>query len=92
MFRFASPGMLKRELRAAGLSNVHEDSIAVPRIWTGSPEELPAYLQEVSTLCHLLFGGIPQPCAPKSTQRHPLGSPGSDVGMCYECLPGWSSL
>jgi len=59
MFRFASPGSLKRELRAAGFSNVNEESITVPRIWTGSPQELWAYLQEVSTLCHPLFEGIP---------------------------------
>jgi ubiquinone/menaquinone biosynthesis C-methylase UbiE len=60
MFRFASPGSLKRELRAAGFSNVNEESIIVPRIWTGSPQELWAYLQEVSTLCHPLFEGIPE--------------------------------
>ena len=59
MFRFSSPGSLKRELRAAGLCNVEEESLLAPRIWAGSPPELWMYLQEVSTLCRPLFASIP---------------------------------
>ena len=36
-----------------------EQLITVPRIWNASPQELWKYLQEVSTLCHPLFDGIP---------------------------------
>jgi len=59
MFRFASPGSLERELRAAGLCSVHENSLTLPRIWAGSPQDLWVYLQEVSTLCHPLFASVP---------------------------------
>src|SRR5437016_3657196 len=59
MFRFASPGSLKRALRAAGFYDVHEESLTVPRIWAGSPEELWTYQKEVSTLSHPLFARIP---------------------------------
>jgi len=59
MFRFAMPGSLERELRAAGFRDVTEQLITVPRIWNASPQELWTYLQEVSTLCHPLFDGIP---------------------------------
>jgi ubiquinone/menaquinone biosynthesis C-methylase UbiE len=59
MFRFASPGSLEHELRAAGLCSVREESITLPRIWAGSPQDLWVYLQEVSTLCHPLFASIP---------------------------------
>jgi hypothetical protein len=33
--------------------------LTVPRIWSGSAEELWAYQQEISTLCHPLFDSIP---------------------------------
>ena len=59
MFRFASPGSLERELKAAGFSSVHERSLTVPRICAGTPHELWTYQQEVSTLCHPLFNSIP---------------------------------
>ena len=59
MFRFASPGLLEDVLRAAGFCNIREESLTVPRIWSGSPEELWAYQQEISTLCHPLFESIP---------------------------------
>ncbi len=59
MFRFASPGSLERELKAAGFCSVHERSLTVPRIWAGTPHELWTYQQEVSTLCHPLFNSIP---------------------------------
>jgi ubiquinone/menaquinone biosynthesis C-methylase UbiE len=59
MFRFASPGSLECALRAAGFSIVHEESLTLPRIWAGSPQELWVYQQEVSTLCHPLFASIP---------------------------------
>jgi ubiquinone/menaquinone biosynthesis C-methylase UbiE len=59
MFRFASPGSLEGVLRAAGFCNIREESLTVPRIWSGSPEELWAYQQEISTLCHPLFDSIP---------------------------------
>ena len=60
MFRFASHGSLDRELRAAGLRNVQEELLTLPRIWAGSPQDLWVYLQEVSTLCHSLFARIPE--------------------------------
>ena len=59
MFRFASPGSLAGVLRAAGFCDVSEDSLTVPRIWSGSPEELWAYQQEISTLCQPLFDSVP---------------------------------
>jgi len=59
MFRFASPRSLEGALRDAGFCNISEESLTVPRIWSGSPEELWAYQQEVSTLCHPLFDSIP---------------------------------
>src|SRR5215467_9015466 len=59
MFGFASPGSLEGVLRTAGFCNIREESLTVPRIWSGSPEELWAYQQEISTLCHPLFENIP---------------------------------
>jgi hypothetical protein len=59
MFRFASPGSLEGVLRAAGFCNIHEESLTVPRIWSGTAEELWSYQQEISTLCHPLFDSIP---------------------------------
>jgi len=59
MFRFAVPGALSGELRAVGFSNVHEQSLRVPRIWAGTPKELWKYQQQVSTLCDPLFASIP---------------------------------
>jgi len=59
MFRFAAPGSLEGVLRAAGFCNIREESLTVPRIWSGSPEELWAYQQAISTLCHPLFDSIP---------------------------------
>lgn len=59
MFRFAAPGSLNRELRAAGFSEVHEQPLTLPRIWAGTPEELWLYQQEVSTLCQPLFASVP---------------------------------
>jgi ubiquinone/menaquinone biosynthesis C-methylase UbiE len=59
MFRFASPGSLERVLRTAGFCNIGEESLTVPRIWSGTPEELWTYQQEISTLCHPLFDSIP---------------------------------
>jgi hypothetical protein len=59
MFRFASHGSLERVLRSAGFCNVREESLTVPRIWAGTPEQLWEYQQEISTLCHPLFESIP---------------------------------
>jgi len=60
MFRFAPSGSLARALRTAGFRNVREEPLTVPRIWAGSAEELWAYQQEISTLCHSLFDRIPK--------------------------------
>jgi ubiquinone/menaquinone biosynthesis C-methylase UbiE len=60
MFRFAVAGSLQRALKAAGFRNIREQSLTVPRIWSGSPEALWVYQQEVSTLCQPLFGSIPK--------------------------------
>ena len=65
MFRFAAPGSLERVLRTAGFSNIREEVLTVPRIWAGSAEELWAYQQEISTLCHPLFDSIPPDCHSK---------------------------
>ena len=46
-------------MRTAGFRNISEESLTVPRIWSGSPEQLWAYQQEISTLCHPLFDSIP---------------------------------
>jgi ubiquinone/menaquinone biosynthesis C-methylase UbiE len=59
MFRFASPGSLECALRTAGFRNVREEPLTVPRIWAASAEDLWAYQQEISTLCHPLFDTIP---------------------------------
>ena len=59
MFRFASPGSSESALRAAGFCNVQEKALTVPRIWSGTPEQLWVYQQEISTLCHPLFEAIP---------------------------------
>ena len=61
MFRFAAPGSLDRELRAAGFSDVHEERLTLPRIWAGAPQDLWDYQQEISTLCHPLYAAIPLP-------------------------------
>jgi ubiquinone/menaquinone biosynthesis C-methylase UbiE len=65
MFRFASPGSLEGALRTAGFCNIREESLTVPRIWSGTPEELWMYQQEISTLCHPLFDSIPASFRPK---------------------------
>lgn len=65
MFRFASRGSLGHELRAVGFSNVQEALMTLPRIWAGSPEDLWEYQQEVSTLCHPLFAGVPPDLRPR---------------------------
>jgi ubiquinone/menaquinone biosynthesis C-methylase UbiE len=59
MFRFASPGSLERVVRAAGfpdqiLGTVNDFSWILQ-----TSEELWAYQQEISTLCHPLFESIP---------------------------------
>lgn len=59
MFRFASPGSLGGVLRAARFCDIREKVLTVPRIWSGTPEELWAYQQEISILCHPLFHSIP---------------------------------
>jgi ubiquinone/menaquinone biosynthesis C-methylase UbiE len=59
MFRFAVPGSLEGRLREAGFCEVHEQLLSVPRVWAGTPEQLWAYQQEVSTLCQPLFESIP---------------------------------
>ena len=64
MFRFAAPGSLGGVLRNAGFCSVRERSLTVPRIWAGSAEELWAYQQEISTLCHPLFDSIPPESRP----------------------------
>lgn len=64
MFRFSAPGSMERVLRAAGFCGVHEEALTVPRIWAGSAEELWAYQQEISTLCHPLFDSIPPDSRP----------------------------
>ena len=69
MFRFATPGSLKRELAAAGFSNVHEQSLTVARRWTQKPEELWAYFQQISTLCEPLFATIPPALRPEVDAR-----------------------
>jgi ubiquinone/menaquinone biosynthesis C-methylase UbiE len=61
MFRFAAPGSLDRELRAAGFSDVHEERLTLPRIWAGTSQDLWDYQQEISTLCHPLYAAIPLP-------------------------------
>ena len=42
-----------------GFRDVCEEALTVPRVWSGTPEELWAYQQEISTLCHPLFDSIP---------------------------------
>jgi len=59
MFRFAVPDSLASVLKAAGFRDVHEEALTVMRIWAGTAEELWAYQQEISTLCHPLFDSIP---------------------------------
>jgi ubiquinone/menaquinone biosynthesis C-methylase UbiE len=65
MFRFAAAGSLEGHLRDAGFSHAHEESLIVHRIWAGTPKELWTYQQEVSTLCHPLFAGIPPALKPE---------------------------
>src|SRR5215469_12289230 len=64
MFRFAVPGSLGRALRATGFRDVREEALTVPRVWSGTPEELWVYQQEISTLCHPLFDSIPPDSRP----------------------------
>jgi ubiquinone/menaquinone biosynthesis C-methylase UbiE len=64
MFRFAVPGSLGSVLRAAGFRDVHERTLTVHRVWSGAPEELWVYQQEISTLCHPLFDSIPADSRP----------------------------
>jgi ubiquinone/menaquinone biosynthesis C-methylase UbiE len=65
MFRHASPGSLEGVLRTAGFCGIREESLTVARIWSGTPEELWMYQQEISTLCHPLFDSIPASSRPK---------------------------
>ena len=69
MFRFAAPGSLGGVLRNAGFCNVLEESLTVPRIWAGSAEELWAYQQEISILCHPLFDSIPPESRPSVDEQ-----------------------
>ena len=56
-------------LRNAGFCNIRERSLTVPRIWAGSAEELWAYQQEISTLCHPLFDSIPPESRPSVDEQ-----------------------
>lgn len=69
MFRFAAPGSLGGVLRNAGFCSVRERLLTVPRIWAGSAEELWAYQQEISTLCHPLFDSIPPESRPSVDEQ-----------------------
>jgi hypothetical protein len=59
MFRFAQFGSLGSALTTAGFCDVCEEALTVPRIWSGTAEQLWEYQQESSTLCHLLSESIP---------------------------------
>ena len=65
MFRFARCGSISEALRSAGFRNVHEQHLALSRIWSGSPQQLWQYFQEVSTLFHPLIQQIPQAMQPQ---------------------------
>jgi len=65
MFRFATAGSLARQLRTVGFREVCEELLTLPRVWVGTPEELWAYQQEVSTLCLPLFKRIPPALKPE---------------------------
>jgi hypothetical protein len=60
MYRFASHGSLATELRKAGFCNVQERELTLPRIWSGSAEQLWEYQQEISTLYRPLFEAVPE--------------------------------
>jgi SAM-dependent methyltransferase len=47
-FRFAAPGSLSSELRAAGFREVHEETRTVPWTWPGTPEDVWEQAQAVS--------------------------------------------
>jgi ubiquinone/menaquinone biosynthesis C-methylase UbiE len=65
MSRFAAPGSLAAELRKAGFCSIRETEMTLPRIWTGSAEQLWEYQQEVSTPCRPLFEKIPAALRPR---------------------------
>lgn len=85
MFRFAAAGSLEGQLRDAGFSHAHEESLIVHRIWAGTPQELRAYQQEVSTLCHPLFACIPPALKPESTRRCHLHLPNFKTATFSTC-------
>ena len=55
---FATPSCRHRP-EAAGFRDVHEQTLTVHRIWSGTPDELWEYQQEICTICHPLFDSIP---------------------------------
>lgn len=59
MFRFAANGSLEEALGRAGFCNACERALTVSRIWSGSPQQLWKYFQEISTLFQPLLNSVP---------------------------------
>jgi ubiquinone/menaquinone biosynthesis C-methylase UbiE len=59
VFKFAARGSIEDALRRTGFRNVEERHIALPRIWSGSPQDLWQYFQEVSPPFQPLVDAIP---------------------------------
>lgn len=59
MFRFAQPGSLSSELRAAGFSSVEEELKTLPWSWAGPVDEVWEYAQAVSSPFRSLLDQVP---------------------------------
>jgi ubiquinone/menaquinone biosynthesis C-methylase UbiE len=59
MFRFGKKGVLAQELRKAGFSKVNERFITIAWTWTGTPEEVWEYFQDVAIPFTPLLQSIP---------------------------------
>ncbi len=79
MFRFAVPGSLPAQLRAAGFSTTHEEARTVPWVWEGPPEEMWEYFREVSVPFRPLLESVP-PGKSAAVERDVLAA----IGRFYD--------
>jgi len=64
-FRFASPGSLSAELKAAGFRNVHEETKTLPWTWPGTPQEVWEQARAVSVPFRPLLERVPEKLWPR---------------------------
>jgi SAM-dependent methyltransferase len=64
-FRFASPGSLSAELKAAGFREVHEETKTVPWTWPGTPQEVWEQARAVSVPFRPMLDRVPENLWPR---------------------------